>query len=103
MRLAAMTQAQPVPWTILSNSKGDLPSSGGSHQQTGLLAAKLNPKSKASDLVISFRVKAPALVDYRGATKAGVARGGISQDPRPERSYLERQVPLSLEFQKKVR
>ena len=56
-------------WTHLSSAKGDLPVPGESPQQTGLLAAKIDPKG-ATDFILSFRVKGPALVWYRRAGNA---------------------------------
>lgn len=53
-----------IDWVHLSSKKSDLPEPGGSNQQTGLLAAKLS-KTPAIDLVISYRVKGPALVWYQ--------------------------------------
>ena len=53
-----------VHWTRLSSATGDLPNPAGSHQQTGILVARLD-KSGAQSFVISYRVKAPALVWMR--------------------------------------
>jgi hypothetical protein len=59
-----MALAADPSWTHLSSARGDLPNPGGSHQQTGLLAASLDG-AKASGLVISYRVQGPALVWLR--------------------------------------
>ena len=56
-------------WVHLSSAKGDLPVPGESPQQTGLLAARIDPKG-ATDFILSFRVKGPALVWYRRAGNA---------------------------------
>lgn len=53
--------AADVRWVHVSSVNGAVPNPGGSNQQTGLLVAELNKKPGA-DLVISYRVKAPALV-----------------------------------------
>ncbi|MCS7023751.1 MAG: VCBS repeat-containing protein [Bryobacteraceae bacterium] len=58
-----------VEWKHLSSSRGELPVPAGSHQQTGLLVVDVD-RDGAQDFVISFRVKAPALVLFR-YTKAG--------------------------------
>ncbi len=60
----ALLAAADPKWTFLSSSKGDLPDPGGSDQQTGLLVAQLS-RQRASDFVISYRVKGPALVWFR--------------------------------------
>ena len=57
--------ARDIKWLHLSSKNGELPVPGTSTQQTGLLAAKLDKASPATDFVISFRVVAPALVWYR--------------------------------------
>jgi hypothetical protein len=53
-----------IEWVHLSSKRNELPGPGSSNQQTGLLVAKLS-KTPASDLVISHRVKGPALVWYQ--------------------------------------
>ena len=53
-----------IRWIHLSSKTGELPSPGGSHQQTGVLVADLDSNG-AQDFVISFRVRAPALVWFR--------------------------------------
>ncbi len=56
-----------IRWTHLSSTRGEIPVvRGGSHQQTGVLVADLD-RNGAKDFVISFRVKAPALVWFRRA------------------------------------
>ncbi len=64
---APALRAREGGWVHLSSAKGDLPVPGESPQQTGLLAAKIDPKAAAADFVLSFRVKGPALVWYRRA------------------------------------
>lgn len=61
---AAMSFAADGKWKRISSIDGGLPNPEGSEQQTGLLVANLD-KSKATGLVISYRVKAPALVWFR--------------------------------------
>ena len=61
--LAAKSGA--VKWEHLSSATGALPVPGTSTEQTGDLVARLDPKSRATDFLISFRVVAPALVWYR--------------------------------------
>lgn len=58
---AAVLVAQPKGWEKLSSWDGQLPNPDGSNEQTGALVAKLIPNSPDC-LVISYRVKAPALV-----------------------------------------
>lgn len=55
-------------WIHLSSATGDLPSPGGSHQQTGVVTGRFD-KGKAEGFVIAHRVKAPALVWFRRAGK----------------------------------
>ncbi|HWC00198.1 MAG TPA: VCBS repeat-containing protein [Bryobacteraceae bacterium] len=62
---AAMMAAAGGGWTHLSSRKGELPVPGESHEQTGALVAKIDPRGRATDFVLSFRQKAPALVWYR--------------------------------------
>jgi hypothetical protein len=52
-------------WVRLSSRTNDLPVPGTSPEQTGMLAARLDPDSPATDFVMSFRVTGPALVWYR--------------------------------------
>jgi hypothetical protein len=61
---ALVATAADVRWTHLSSTRGELPNPGGSNQQTGVLVAKLD-RSSADSFVISYRVKAPALVWIR--------------------------------------
>ncbi len=60
----AQSAAPPVRWIHLSSRTGDLPVPGESHQQTGSLIAKLDPRG-STDFLLSFRQMAPALVWYR--------------------------------------
>lgn len=62
--IALLSAGAEIQWTKLSSRKGDLPNPGGSNQQTGVLVAKLD-KGPAEEFVISYRVKAPALVWMR--------------------------------------
>jgi sugar phosphate isomerase/epimerase len=58
-------QANTSQWVRKSSTLGELPVPGTSREQTGDLVAHLDPKSPATDFVISARVTAPALVWYR--------------------------------------
>jgi sugar phosphate isomerase/epimerase len=58
-------QAHQVQWQRKSSAQGELPVPGTSRQQTGDLAARLDPDSPATDFVISARLPGPALVWYR--------------------------------------
>ena len=78
MVAASFAIAAEVNWTYLSSSRGDLPNPGGSNQQTGMLIANLDGQ-RAASMVISYRVKAPALVWMR-RTKAGWDRLEIEKD-----------------------
>ncbi len=60
----AQTQAPAIHWTHLSSRTGDLPTPGASHQQTGSVIAKFDPRG-STDFMLSFRKVAPALVWYR--------------------------------------
>lgn len=62
--LASLPAAAQIRWTHLSSANGDLPIPAGSHQQTGSLVADIDG-DKTADFLISFRVKAPALVWFR--------------------------------------
>jgi sugar phosphate isomerase/epimerase len=62
---AGHTQTNQVQWQRKSSAKGELPVPGTSRQQTGDLAARLDPDSPATDFVISARLPGPALVWYR--------------------------------------
>lgn len=64
--LLALAMAADIRWTHLSSTKGDLPNPHGSNQQTGILIANLDGQ-RAASMVISYRVKAPALVWMRPA------------------------------------
>jgi hypothetical protein len=55
-----------VRWTHLSSARGELPNPGGSHQQTGSLPADFD-RDGTADIVISYRVRGPALVWIRRA------------------------------------
>jgi sugar phosphate isomerase/epimerase len=61
--------ARDIKWVHLSSKNGALPVPGTSPQQTGLLVARLDKDSPATDFVLSFRVVAPALVWYRHTAK----------------------------------
>jgi len=64
--LATTATAQsPIHWERKSTSTNDLPVPGTSREQTGDLAARLDPDSPATDFVISARVTGPSLVWYR--------------------------------------
>ncbi len=67
-RAASAAPGGPDPaWQNLSSRRGELPvPPGGSHQQTGALAADLD-RDGVEDFVLSFREKPPALVWYRRA------------------------------------
>jgi sugar phosphate isomerase/epimerase len=68
-RAVAAADGLDPAWQNLSSRRGELPAPpGGSHQQTGALAADLDGDG-TDDFVLSFREKPPALVWYRrGAT-----------------------------------
>ena len=55
----------PIHWDRKSSTTADLPNPGTSREQTGDLAARLDPDSPATDFVLSTRVTGPALVWYR--------------------------------------
>ena len=57
--------ARDIHWVHLTSRNGDLPMPGKSPEQTGLLVARLDQSSPATDFVLSFRVMPPALVWYR--------------------------------------
>jgi hypothetical protein len=75
---AALAAGADIRWVHLTSEKGDLPSPGGSQQQTGALVAKLS-KGPAADILIAYRVHAPALVWLRRTT-AGWERYLIDPD-----------------------
>ncbi|MBS1830728.1 MAG: VCBS repeat-containing protein [Acidobacteria bacterium] len=50
-----------IRWVHVSSTTGEVPNPGGSNQQTGMLVAELDKKPGA-DVVICYRVHAPALV-----------------------------------------
>ncbi len=58
-------QTKAIHWERLSSKRGELPSPGTSREQTGILTARLDPDSPATDFVMSFRVVGPALVWFR--------------------------------------
>jgi hypothetical protein len=66
-------------WVRLSSSRGDLPVPSTSREQTGDLVTQLDPDSPAKDIVLSFRVTAPALVWMR-RTPLGWDRYVIEKD-----------------------
>jgi hypothetical protein len=62
--IAFFAFAATPQWRRISSSTGELPVPGESHQQTGALIAKVDPKG-GTDFILSFRQVAPALVWYR--------------------------------------
>lgn len=58
-------RSESTEWVRMSSRTGALPAPGTSREQTGVLAARLDPDSPATDFVMSFRVTGPALVWYR--------------------------------------
>lgn len=70
--------AGEIRWVHRSSEKEQLPNPQGSHQQTGLLVTDLGG-GRASDIVISYRVQAPALVWIR-PTDEGWDRYVIEKD-----------------------
>ncbi|MPY87492.1 MAG: hypothetical protein GEU99_06190 [Luteitalea sp.] len=70
--------AAEITWVHLSSQTRDLPNPAGSNQQTGLLVADLS-NGGAADIVISYRVHAPALVWIR-RTEKGWDRYVIEKD-----------------------
>jgi hypothetical protein len=64
LTLVSPAFAADIKWTDLSSKSGDLPVPGESAEQTGNVIADLD-KDGINDFVLSFRVKAPALVWYR--------------------------------------
>lgn len=66
---AGCTKTKQIHWERKSSSQGDLPAPGTSKEQTGSLAAHLDPTSRAMDFVISCRVVEPALVGYRHSSR----------------------------------
>jgi hypothetical protein len=64
--LCGLVVSSPVrKWVRLSSANGELPAPGESPQQTGLLPVRIDPRNPATGFVLSFRVKAPALVWYQ--------------------------------------
>ncbi len=57
--------ARDIHWVHLTSKNGNLPIPGKSPEHTGLLVARLDKSSPATDYVLSFRVMPPALVWYR--------------------------------------
>jgi sugar phosphate isomerase/epimerase len=70
--------AAQAQWSLLSSSKADLPSPGGSNQQTGVLVANLG-KREAAGFVVSCRAHGPALAWMRRSAK-GWERYVIERD-----------------------
>jgi sugar phosphate isomerase/epimerase len=68
-----------IRWVRLSSSRGELPVPSTSREQTGDLVTQLDPDSPAKDIVLSFRVTAPALVWMR-KTPSGWDRYVIEKD-----------------------
>ena len=62
--LACVAGAADPSWQRLSSADGQLPNPGGSNQQTGVLVADFD-RDGATDIVVSYRVKGPALVLMR--------------------------------------
>src|SRR4051794_29949297 len=60
-----LASGEGMRWLRRSSTQGDLPVPSTSREQTGGLVAQLDPDSPAKDIVLSFRVTAPALVWMR--------------------------------------
>ncbi len=60
----AQTRRDQAGWAQLSSKRGELPVPGESHEQTGALIAKVDPRG-STDFILSFRKVAPALLWYR--------------------------------------
>jgi hypothetical protein len=73
LSLAAFAAAPSIHWIHLSSRTGELPVPGESHQQTGALVARIDPRA-GTDFVLSFREAAPALVWYRHSAGGGWTR-----------------------------
>jgi sugar phosphate isomerase/epimerase len=58
-------QSVQIRWERLSSRRGELPAPGTSREQTGILTARIDKDSPATDFVMSFRVTGPALVWFR--------------------------------------
>jgi hypothetical protein len=79
--LSGLATGAQTRWTRISTASGDLPNPVGSAQQTGALVANLG-KGRAADIVIGYRVHAPALVWTR-RTATGWSRYVIDRDFLP--------------------
>lgn len=75
-------QTQHIRWERLSSRRGELPSPGTSREQTGILTARIDKDSPATDFVMCFRVVGPALVWFR-RTPVGWDRYVIEKDFLP--------------------
>jgi sugar phosphate isomerase/epimerase len=64
MFVVCAAAAAEVKWTRLSSKAGEIADPGGSNQQTGVLVGRFD-KTLADGIVISYRVKGPALVWLR--------------------------------------
>ena len=67
--VALLCLARDINWQHLTSKNGELPVPGTSTQQTGLLVAKIDRNSAATDFVVSCRQVAPALIWYRHTAK----------------------------------
>jgi sugar phosphate isomerase/epimerase len=73
------SQPKEIRWEHFSSRNGDLPAPGTSREQTGILTARIDRDSPATDFVMSFRVVGPALVWFR-RTPAGWDRYVIEKE-----------------------
>ncbi len=78
---AVQSSTSDISWVHLSSRAGDLPVPGESHQQTGALVVKVDPRG-GTDFVLSFREVGPSLVWYRHAA-GGWTRYGIEKELLP--------------------
>ena len=63
--ISAPARVREIHLRRLSSTQSELPVPGTSREQTGDVAARLDPDSPATDFVLSFRVVGPALLWYR--------------------------------------
>ncbi len=68
---AAVVMVAAPKWTLLSSSKGDLPSPAASNQQTGAVVGDIDLDG-VDDFVLAFRGKPPSLLWYRREVKGWV-------------------------------